>query len=72
VSDNGRTINLTSDHNSERCADGWNAGWNVTCHIWLTKNPDPDYSCPGFTTSELQHMQYEKYYTPLGEFEQAI
>jgi hypothetical protein len=65
-------INFSQDHNVDRCTVGYTVGWDTTCHIGLTRNPDPDYSCPGFTTSELQHIQDEKYYTPLGKFKQAI
>ena len=56
---NGTSIITTTD--SDHCYTGYGDGWNETCHIGLTKFPDPDYSCPGFTKSELQKMHDEKY-----------
>jgi hypothetical protein len=47
---------------SNNCTTGYDAGWNSTCHIGLTKFPNPDYGCPGFTQSQLQKMHDEKYH----------
>ena len=47
---------------SKNCTTGYDAGWNNTCHIGLTKFPNTDYSCPGFTQSQIQKMYDEKYH----------
>jgi hypothetical protein len=56
---NGTSIITTTDSN--HCNTRYDDGWNKTCHIGLTKFPDPDYTCPGFTKSELQKMHEKKY-----------
>jgi hypothetical protein len=51
----GITVNLTADHNTSRCTDGFTAGWDSTCQQALS---DPNahhdiYGCPGVSDNQI-------------------
>jgi hypothetical protein len=51
-------VNLTADHNSERCHAGYDKGWDTTCkEAFENPNAGHDiYGCPGISDAAISHQ----------------
>jgi hypothetical protein len=52
--DNGISVNLSLDNNTQRCMWGWNDGWNTTCKQGIAKYGNEDAAaCPILNSNPL-------------------